>query len=102
MNHRGRLDKDWSTHFDAYYSTAQDPQQIDFYHEPDGIIQTQGDPQLSYDTWYMQICMASVYLQGDYDAHLCNRIKSDDGYHPNGRSFARQVNHLKLHSFSLT
>ncbi|KAF3320116.1 Serine/threonine-protein [Carex littledalei] len=89
MNHRGRLDKDWSTHFDAYCGTAQDPQYLDFYHEPDPIQQTQGDPQLRYDTWYMQICMASVYLRGDYGAHLRDMIQTDDGYHPSGRSFAR-------------
>ena len=82
--------------------TALDPQYADFYHELDVLQQTPGDPQLRYDVWYTQVCMASVYLQGDYGAHLRDRIKTDDGYHPNGRAWARQVKHLKPHSFGLT
>ncbi|XP_078181603.1 uncharacterized protein LOC144575345 [Carex rostrata] len=54
-------------------------------------IQFQGHPLLRYQAWYLRICMASVYLEGDYGNFLRSKIFEDDGYTPTGRKGARDL-----------
>ena len=63
------------------------------WHMPEDGVQFQGDPLLRYEAWYVRVCMASVYLEGDYGNFLRGKIFSDDGYTPTGRKGARQVMH---------
>ena len=80
------LDRDWSTHFEDYYQIAAQPD-LHLWQMSD----VSSHPLLRYQCWFMKVCMASVYLQGDYGAALRDRIANTDGYAPNGRTWTRQV-----------
>ena len=51
------------------------------YQVPDEFTQISGHPLLRYQTWYIRICMASVYLEDDYGTYLHNMIQEDTEDH---------------------
>jgi hypothetical protein len=54
-------------------------------------MQFQGPPHMRYQAWYLQVSMASVYLEGDYGNYLRAMVFKEDGYTPTGRQGARDV-----------
>ena len=54
-------------------------------------MQFQGPPHMRYQAWYLQVGMASVYLEGDYGNYLRAMVFKEDGYTPTSRKGARDV-----------
>ena len=80
------LDRDWRTHFEDHFQHASQPDEHIWQMPEEGP-----HGLLRYQCWFMKVCMASVYLQGDYGAALRDRIENTDGHAPNGRTWTRQV-----------
>ena len=80
------LDRDWRIYLEDHYQRASHPDLHIWQMPEEGA-----HGLLRYQCWFMKVCMASVYLQGDYGAHIRERIENTDGYAPNGRTWTRQV-----------
>ena len=78
------LDRDWRTHFEDHFQRASQPEEHIWQMPEEGP-----HGLLRYQCWFMKVCMASVYLQGDYGAALRDRIETEDGYAPNGCTWTR-------------
>ena len=68
---------------------------------PEDGMQFQGPPLLRYQAWYLRICMASVYLEGDYGNFLRSMVFKEDGFTPTGRKGARDVSNASKTIFNL-
>ena len=68
---------------------------------PEDGIQFQGPPLLRYQAWYHRVCMASVYLEGEYGDYLSSMVLKEDGFTPTGRQGARDVSNASQTIFNL-